>query len=123
MEKEPTYHNISFTETFGALAYIIRHIAVFRRDIGAVTSPFNAYLTNLGIETLHLRMERHSSNALAIAKFLESHPKIESVSYPFLESSPTYENAKKYLKPSNEALGTPLVQGAITVKNCDLHGI
>lgn len=98
VEKEPTYHNISFTETFGALAYIIRHIAVFRRDIGAVTSPFNAYLTNLGIETLHLRMERHSSNALAIAKFLENHPKIESVSYPFLESSPTYENAKKYLK-------------------------
>lgn len=97
-ENEPSYHNISFTETFGNLAYIIRHIAVFRRDIGAVTSPFNSYLTNLGIETLALRMQRHSENALELAKFLENHPKIESVSYPFLESSKTFENAKKYLK-------------------------
>ncbi len=98
VNNEPTYHNISFTETFGPLAFIIRHIAVFRRDIGAVNSPFNAFLTNLGIETLHLRLQRHSDNALAVAKFLENHPKIESVSYPFLESSPTYANAKKYLK-------------------------
>ena len=97
-ESEPSYHGISFTETFGALAYIIRHIAVFRRDIGAVASPFNSFLTNLGIETLALRLERHSENGLALAKFLEGHSKVEKVFYPFLESSDTYENAKKYLK-------------------------
>lgn len=60
-------------------------------------SPFNAFLTNIGLETLHLRMERHSQNAVEIAKYLEKHDKVEYVNYPLLESSKTYSLAKKYL--------------------------
>lgn len=117
IQNEPSYHGISFTETFGLLAYIIRHIAVFRRDIGAVTTPFNAYLTNLGIETLALRMERHSENALKLAHFLENHPKIEKVFYPFLESSSTYANAKKYLRGGSGVITVRIKGTREDVKN------
>ena len=97
-EKDPNYHGISYTETFGEAAYIVKARVVFMRDLGVCLSPFNAFLMNLGAETLAVRMDRHSENALAVAKFLESHPKVEWVNYPFLESSQSYENAKKYLK-------------------------
>ena len=68
------------------------------RDFGAIMSPFNAFLTNLGCETLHLRMERHSENALKVANYLKNHPKISWIKYPFLEDSNSYELAQKYLK-------------------------
>ena len=97
-EKDPNYHGISYTETFSEAAYIVKARVVFMRDLGVCLSPFNAFLMNLGAETLAVRMDRHSENALAVAKFLESHPKVEWVNYPFLESSQSYENAKKYLK-------------------------
>lgn len=97
-EKDPNYHGISYTETFGEAAYIVKARVVFMRDLGVCLSPFNAFLMNLGSETLAVRMDRHSENALEVARFLESHPKVEWVNYPFLESSPSYENAKKYLK-------------------------
>ncbi|WP_425539473.1 O-acetylhomoserine aminocarboxypropyltransferase/cysteine synthase family protein [Microaceticoccus formicicus] len=97
-EKDPNYHGLSYTETFGEAAYIVKARAVFMRDLGTCLSPFNAFLMNLGTETLPVRMDRHSENALAVAEFLESHPKVEWVKYPFLKSSPSYENAVKYLK-------------------------
>ncbi len=96
-EKDPNYHGISYTEMFGKQAFITKARVVFMRDFGTSMSPFNAFLTNLGTETLALRMQRHSENALEVAKFLENHPNVEWVNYPLLPSSATYQHAKKYL--------------------------
>ncbi|MDG6881004.1 Methionine gamma-lyase [Phocoenobacter uteri] len=96
-EPNEAYHDLIYTETFGDAAYAVKLRTGLLRDIGATLAPFNAFLTNLGTETLHLRMERHSSNALAVAQFLEKHPKVEWVNYPHLASSPSYDLAKKYL--------------------------
>lgn len=96
-EKDPNYHGLSYTETFKEKAYITKTRAVFLRDFGATLSPFNAFLMNIGSETLALRMQRHSQNALKVAKFLEQHEKVDWVHYPLLESSDSYEISKKYL--------------------------
>lgn len=96
-EKDPNYHGLSYTEAFKEAAFISKARVVFLRDMGQTISPFNAWLINLGCETLALRLERHSSNALKVAKFLEGHPNVEWVSYPKLESSPSYALAEKYL--------------------------
>lgn len=96
--QDPTYHGLSYTEKFKEAAYIVKARVAFLRDMGNTMSPFNAFLTNLGAETLALRMERHSENALKIAKFLEKHPNVSWINYPLLESSESYEFAKKYLK-------------------------
>lgn len=97
-EPDPNYHGLSYTEAFGNQAYITRARAVFLRDLGATMSPMNAFLTKLGSQTLHLRMERHSANALAVAQFLERHPAVAWVKYPFLETSASRARAEKYLK-------------------------
>ena len=81
------------------------------RDTGAALSPFNSFLFLQGIETLHLRMERHSQNALGVAKFLEEHPGIEWVNYPGLPSSKYYERAKKYLPDGQSGLVTFGIKG------------
>ncbi|PWM86763.1 MAG: O-acetylhomoserine aminocarboxypropyltransferase [Lentisphaerae bacterium] len=94
---DPAYHGLVYTEAFPAAPYSVKLRAQWIRDIGAGMAPFNAYLSNLGVETLALRMERHSSNALALAEFLENHPKVSWVNYPGLKSSSQYELAKKYL--------------------------
>ena len=96
-EPDPNYHGLSFTESFGPKAYATRARAVFLRDMGNVLSPFNAFLINLGTETLALRMERHSQNAWTIAKYLSEHPKIEWVRYPSLPGSAQEKLAAKYL--------------------------
>ena len=96
-ESDPSYHGLSYTEKFGAAAYITKARVAFLRDMGSTMSPFNAFLTNLGVETLALRMERHSSNALAAARFLENHPNVSWVNYPLLESSQSFDLARKYL--------------------------
>ena len=95
---DPAYHGVVWTEAVGNLAYIIRARTVLIRNTGATISPFNSFLILQGIETLHLRMERHSENALAVAEFLEGHPKVEWVNYPGLPSSPTHEIAQRILK-------------------------
>lgn len=97
-DPDPNYHGLSYTESFKELAYITRARVVFLRDLGATMSPFNAFLTNLGIETLALRMEKHSQNALTIAKYLEESSYVEWVDYPLLESNKDYKLAKKYLR-------------------------
>jgi O-acetylhomoserine (thiol)-lyase len=94
---DPSYHGLVYTQALGPLAYIIKVRVQLLRDIGAAISPFNAFLLLQGIETLGLRMERHSQNALAVAKHLQEHAKIEWVNYPGLPNHPTYELAKKYL--------------------------
>lgn len=96
-EHDPSYHGLSYTETFKEKAYITRLRAVLLRDLGCCLSPFNAYLTLLGLESLHLRMERHSASALKIAKWLQTSEFVKWVSYPLLESSKYYESAKKYI--------------------------
>lgn len=96
-EPDESYHGVVYTEKFGKAAYITKCVTHLMRDYGAQQSPQNAFLLNLGLETLFLRMERHCSNALAVARFLEANDKIEWVNYPGLESSKYYERAKKYM--------------------------
>lgn len=99
-EPDPSYHGINFVEALeplGNIAYIIKARVTLLRDLGPALSPFNAFLFLQGLETLHLRMPRHSENALAVAQYLEKHPKVSWVNYPGLDSSPEKENVKKYL--------------------------
>ncbi len=96
-EPDPSYHGLSYTKKFQEAAYITKARVAFLRDMGNTMSPFNAFLTNLGVETLAVRMERHSDNALKAAKYLADHHKVSWVNYPLLEGSPTYALAKKYL--------------------------
>lgn len=94
---DESYHGVVYTEHFGKAAYIAKARVQLMRDLGAAPSPMNCFLLNLGLETLHLRMERHSSNALKVAEYLENNDKIAWVSYPGLKSSPDYALANKYL--------------------------
>ena len=110
-EPDPSYHGLSYTEAFGPLAFILKARVQGLRDTGAALSPFNAFLLLQGIETLHLRLERHSANALAVAEHLEQHPGVEWVNYPGLESSPYYQRAKKYLPDGRGALVTFGIKG------------
>lgn len=95
---DPSYNGVVYSEAFGNLAYIIKARVQLLRDIGAALSPFNAFLFLQGLETLHLRLQRHSDNALAVARYLEAHPAVTWVSYPGLPDHPSHAAAKKYLK-------------------------
>lgn len=112
-EPDPSYHGIKYVESFGDAAYIVKLRVTLLRDLGACMSPFNAYLTNLGLETLHLRMERHSKNALEIAEWLTTQEKVSWVNYPLLEGSKYYDLAKKYLKGGASGLLTFGIKGGI----------
>lgn len=94
---DASYHGLVYTERFGETAYTVKLVAQLMRDLGAQSSPFNAFLLNLGLETLHLRMPRHCSNALAAAKFLKSSGKVEWVNYPGLEEDSCHALAEKYM--------------------------
>jgi O-acetylhomoserine (thiol)-lyase len=96
-EPDPSYHGLRFAEAFGGLAYILKARVQLLRDLGPALSPFNAFLILQGVETLGLRVQRHSESALAVARFLASHPAVTWVNYPGLPDHPTYELAKKYL--------------------------
>jgi O-acetylhomoserine (thiol)-lyase len=95
-EPDPSYHGIRYVDAFGEAAFIVKARVQMLRDIGACMSPFNAFLFLQGLETLSLRMERHSSNALAVAKWLKEHPKVSWVNYPALPDHPTYHLCSKY---------------------------
>lgn len=97
VEPDPSYHGISYSGTFGNQAYIVKARVQILRDLGACLSPFNSFLFLQGLETLPLRMERHSQNAQRVAEFLEQHPKVNWVAYPGLASHPTHGLACKYL--------------------------
>lgn len=98
-DPDPSYHGMKFFETFGPmkLAYILKVRTQLLRDLGPAMSPFNAFQFLQGLETLHLRMSKHSENALAVAKFLKTHSKVSWVNYTGLEDHPSYKLGKKYL--------------------------
>jgi O-acetylhomoserine (thiol)-lyase len=103
-EPDPSYHGLKYVETFGNLAYILKLRVQWLRDMGACMSPFNAFQFLQGLETIHLRVQRHCENALQLAQWLERHEAVSWVNYPGLPSHPDHKLAKKYL---------PRGQGAI----------
>lgn len=112
-EPDETYHGVEYVKTFGKSAFIVKARVQILRDLGACQSPFNAYLTLVGIETLNLRMQRHCDSTLALAEYLESHPCISWVNYPGLKSSKYYNLAQKYLpKGCSSILGFGVKGGA-----------
>lgn len=122
VEPDESYHGLKYTETFGAAAYIVKARVQLQRDFGCTPSPFNAFMFHLGLETLHLRMERHSENASKLAEFLTEHPCVEWVKYPGLKSSPYHELAQKYLpKGSSGILSFGIKGGATAGKELVKH--
>ncbi|WP_054943470.1 homocysteine synthase [Paenibacillus ihuae] len=110
-EPDPSYHGVVYTEAVGPIAYIIKARVQLLRDLGASISPFNSWLLLQGLETLHLRLERHSKNALQVAQYLEGHKDVEWVSYSGLPSHPSYELAQKYLPKGQGAILTFGIKG------------
>lgn len=97
VEPDASYHGMQYVKTFGSAAYIIKARVQLMRDLGATVAPMNAFLFNLGLHTLPLRMQRHSENALALARHLEAHPAVSWACYPGLTSHSSHERAQKYL--------------------------
>jgi len=116
-EPSPGYHGLKYWDVFnfdgpfGNIAFIIKARVEGLRDYGPSLSPFNSFLLVQGLETLSLRMERHVENTLALAQWLEKHPAVESVNYPGLESSPSFENARKYLPKGAGGVLSFIVKG------------
>jgi len=110
-EPDPSYHGVRYVASFGNLAYIIKARVQLLRDLGAAISPFNSWLLLQGLETLGLRMERHSRNALAVAEFLSKHPDVPWVSYPSISDHHSHARAKKYLPKGAGAILTFGVKG------------
>ncbi len=113
VDPDPSYHGVSYTKAFGPAAFIIKLRVQGLRDIGAPLSPFNAFLFLQGLETLPLRIERHSQNALAIARWLESRDEVTWVSYPGLASHPSYALAQRYLSGGSGGIVTFGVKGGV----------
>lgn len=97
-EPDPTYHGLAYTEAFGEAAFITKARVQLTRDFGAYMHPMNAWLSNLGLETLHVRMDRHTENAQELAEWLAADPRVAWVKYPGLKDDQDYELAKKYLR-------------------------
>jgi O-acetylhomoserine (thiol)-lyase len=113
VDPDPSYHGISYTGAFGPLAFILKLRVQGLRDIGPALSPFNSWLFLQGLETLPVRIQRHSENALAVAKWLERHPSVTWVSYPGLTSHPAHKQAVKYLKGGFGGVLTFGVKGGV----------
>jgi O-acetylhomoserine (thiol)-lyase len=113
VDPDPSYHGISYSAAFGNLAFILKLRVQGLRDVGAALSPFNAFLFLQGLETLPLRITRHSENALAVAKWLETRPEVTWVSYPGLESHPSHKLAKRYLTGGFGGIVTFGVKGGV----------
>jgi len=113
VDPDPSYHGISYTGAFGNLAFILKLRVQGLRDLGAALSPFNSFLFLQGLETLPLRITRHSENALAVAKWLETRPEVTWVSYPGLESHPSHKLAKRYLTGGYGGIVTFGVKGGV----------
>ena len=111
-EPDPSYHGLSYSETFKESAYIIKARVQLARDIGAVLAPMNAWLSNLGLETLHLRMERHCENATRLAEWLAADSRVQWVKYPGLKTDTNYTLAQRYLKGSSGVLTFGVQGGA-----------
>jgi O-acetylhomoserine (thiol)-lyase len=111
VDPDPSYHGVSYTGAFGPLAFIVKLRVQLLRDIGPALSPFNSWLFIQGLETLPLRIERHSANALAVARWLEADDRVEWVNYPGLPSHATYELAQRYLAGGSGGIITFGVRG------------
>ena len=96
-QPDESYHGLAYSKKFGKLAYITKATAQLMRDLGSIQSPQNAFLLNLGLETLHLRIRQHCKNAQAVAEYLEANDKVAWINYPGLKSSKYYELAQKYM--------------------------
>ncbi|MBP2638251.1 MAG: mgl [Firmicutes bacterium] len=112
-EPDPSYHDLSYTEALGPLAFIIRLRVQILRDLGACVSPFNSFAFLQGLETLHLRMERHSQNTQKVAEYLEKHELVSWVSYPGLASHADHKLAQKYLPKGAGAILTFGIKGGL----------
>ncbi|KZM53686.1 homocysteine synthase [Aeribacillus pallidus] len=110
---DPSYHGLVYADDVGEAAYITKARIQLLRDLGASLSPFNSFLFLQGLETLHLRMQRHSENALAVANYLLEHEAVESVSYPGLKNHPSFELAQKYLPKGQGAILTFEIKGGV----------
>ncbi|RKG84554.1 O-acetylhomoserine aminocarboxypropyltransferase/cysteine synthase [Corallococcus sp. CA049B] len=122
-EPNPGYHGLRLREAFGPAAFILKARLEGLRDLGPALSPFNAHAFILGLETLRLRLERHSQNALAVAKWLKQHKKVEWVRYPGLEDDPSFPNAKKYLHGGFGGLVTFGVKGGLAAGRKVIDGV
>lgn len=122
-EPDPSYHGVVFTEKFGNAALAAKIKVSILRDAGGCLSPFNALMAKTGLSTLHLRMERHSFNALSVSKFLEGHPMVEWVSYPGLESSPSYEKGQKYLPNGAGGMVAFCIKGGLKAGKAFMEGL
>lgn len=112
-QPDPSYHDLNYAEALGASAFITRLRVQVLRDYGACISPFNSFQLLQGLETLHLRMARHSENALAVAEFLAEHEAVSWVNYPALKNSPDYDLNKKYLSNGSGAMLTFGIKGDV----------
>lgn len=111
-EPDPTYAGVRYVQAFERAAFVSKARAQFLRDFGACLSPFNAFLLNLGLETLHLRMPQHSHNALAMARFLSKHPKVSWVVYPGLETNPQLARVRAcFSRPEGSGILTFGIRG------------
>ncbi len=118
---DAAYHGVVWTDAAGPAAYILRARTVLLRNTGAAVTPFNSWLFLQGLETLHLRMERHSENALAVARHLEAHDQVAWVNYPGLESSPWHEVANRVLTGRGYGGGLSFGLKAGREAGCDLR--
>jgi len=112
-EPDPSYHGLVYTEALGKSAFIVRLRVQVLRDLGATVSPFNSFLFLQGLETLHLRMARHSENGLAVAEYLAQHDQVSWVNYPGLKTNQNYELAQKYLPKGASAILTFGIKGGL----------
>ena len=112
-EPDPSYHNLRYSQEFGPMAFIIRLRVQVLRDLGACISPFNSFLLLQGLETLHLRMARHSENAQTVAEYLAAHDQVAWVNYPGLPSHPQHDLAQKYLAKGAGAILTFGIKGGL----------
>jgi O-acetylhomoserine (thiol)-lyase len=122
-QPDPSYNGVVYTEAVGAIAYIIKARVQLLRDLGASLSPNSSFLLLQGLETLHLRLERHSANALQVAQYLESHEAVEWVNYAGLESHPSHALAKKYLPKGQGAILSFGIKGGIEAGKKLIHAV
>ena len=111
VEPDESYHGISYVKTYGKMAYILKARMQLMRDFGCYPAAHSAFLLNLGLETMHIRMEQYYQNAIKVAKFLEGSEYIESITYPALESDPNYELCKKYLGGKSSGVISFVIKG------------
>lgn len=123
VEPDESYHGVSYVRNVGAAAYVVKARVQLLRDLGPALSPFNSFLLLQGLETLALRMERHSANALAVAEYLNQHPQVEWVQYPGLASSPYRELATRYLPKGQGAIMTFGIAGGVDAGRKFIDGV